>query len=179
MTAHVRLVTDIDAPIELVYDFARDLDLHARSMAASSERAVAGRMTGRIDLGETVTWRARHFGIGWTLTSVITAAEPPTRLVDEQLHGPFAWFRHEHLLATRPAGGTRMVDEWRHRSPLGPLGWLVDRLVLERYLLLLLRRRNRAIKAEAEAGAVASVAARDHDAVATAASAASTAAKSG
>ena len=42
-------------------------------MASSQERAVAGRMTGAIELGETVTWRARHFGYWWTLTSRITA----------------------------------------------------------------------------------------------------------
>ena len=58
-----RLETLIVAPIERVYDLARDVDLHARSMAHTNERAVAGRTTGLIGLGETVTWRARHFGI--------------------------------------------------------------------------------------------------------------------
>jgi ligand-binding SRPBCC domain-containing protein len=155
MTALVQLVTDIAAPIDLVYDLARDLDLHARSMAHSGERAIAGRTTGRIDAGEMVTWRARHFGLWWTLTSRITTAERPTRFADEQVSGPFVWFRHEHRFVALPDGRTRMLDRWEHRSPLGPLGSVVDRLVLARYMRGQLEIRNRALRAEAEVMAAA------------------------
>lgn len=147
-----QLVTIIEAPIERAYDLARDLDLHARSMAHTDERAVAGRTTGRIDLGETVTWRARHFGITWSLTSRITVAESPTRFVDEQASGPFRSFRHEHRFERIP-GGTRLIDDWQHVAPFGPLGRLVDLLVLTSYMRGLLETRNRVLKAEAEAGA--------------------------
>jgi len=150
VTVTVELTTDIDAPIEEVFDLARDLDFHARSMAHSGERAVAGRMTGRIEHGETVTWRARHFGIWWSLTSRITAVDPPTRFEDVQEQGPFAWFHHEHRFERLVGGGTRMRDLWEHRSPLGPLGWLVDRLVLGRYMRRQLKTRNAALKHAAE-----------------------------
>jgi ligand-binding SRPBCC domain-containing protein len=152
LTVAIDLSTDIDAPIELVFDLARDLDLHARSMAHTGERAVGGRTTGRIDAGETVTWRARHFGIWWSLTSRITVVDPPGRFEDVQERGPFAWFRHEHRFEVLANGGTRMRDHWRHRSPLGPLGWLADRLVLGRHMRQLLVTRNAALKAEAESG---------------------------
>ena len=145
----IQLTTDIAAPIERVYDLARDIDLHARSMSHTDERAVGGRTSGRIDLGETVTWRARHFGITWSLTSRITVVEPPTRFVDEQAAGPFRSFRHEHRFESI-AGGTRLLDDWQHVAPYGPLGRLVDRLVLARYMRGLLETRNRALKAEAE-----------------------------
>jgi ligand-binding SRPBCC domain-containing protein len=144
-----RLETRIHAPIDRVFELARDIDLHASSMAASHERAVAGRTSGRIGPGETVTWRARHFGLTWSLTSRITAMTPPTGFADEQVRGPFAWFRHEHRF-TEVDGGTRMVDEWEHASPFGPLGALVDRLVLGRYMARLLRTRNAALKVAAE-----------------------------
>jgi ligand-binding SRPBCC domain-containing protein len=149
MTARLHLETVVDAPIEVVYDLARDLDLHAASMAHTGERAIAGRRHGRIELGETVTWRARHFGIPWTLTSRIVETDPPHRLVDEQAHGPFAWFRHEHRFETLDDGRTLMTDDWAHASPFGPLGWLADRLVLGRHLRRLLERRNAAIVAAA------------------------------
>lgn len=153
MTIAFDLVTDIDAPIELVFDLARDLDLHARSMAHTGERAIGGRTSGRIELGETVTWRARHLGFWWTLTSRITIAEAPHRFVDEQVRGPFAWFRHEHRFEERPGGATRLTDRWRHASPLGPLGWLVDRLVLGRHMEGMLTLRNVELKAAAELAA--------------------------
>lgn len=146
----LQLTTDIDAPIEEVFDLARDLDLHARSMSHTRERAVAGRRAGRIEHGETVTWRARHFGISWSLTSRITVVDPPTRFEDVQEQGPFTWFRHEHRFERLANGGTRMRDRWEHRSPLGPLGWLIDRLVLGRYMRHLLETRNAALKREAE-----------------------------
>jgi ligand-binding SRPBCC domain-containing protein len=145
----IDLVTDIEAPVERVFDLARDLDLHAASLAHTGERAVAGRMTGRVDLGDTVTWRARHFGLWWSLTSRITVVEAPVRFEDVQEHGPFAWFRHEHQFETL-AAGTRMHDRWEHRSPLGPLGRLVDRLILGRYMRSLLVTRNDALKRAAE-----------------------------
>ncbi len=145
-----RLETVIHAPIERVYNLARDIDLHARSMAHTNERAVAGRTSGPIGLGETVTWKARHFGVTWSLTSVITVADSPVRFVDEQMRGPFASFRHEHRFEAVP-DGTRMVDDWQHVSPLGVLGRLADRIVLERHMKGLLEIRNRALKREAEA----------------------------
>ena len=145
----IDLTTDIDAPIERVFDLARDLDLHAASMAHTGERAVAGRTTGRVEVGDIVTWRARHFGLWWSLTSRITEVDSPVRFEDVQERGPFAWFRHEHRFEAI-GSITRMHDHWEHRSPLGPLGHVVDRLVLGRYMRSLLATRNAALKHAAE-----------------------------
>ena len=152
VVTRIHLETHIAAPIERVFDLARDIDLHARSMAATGERAVAGRMSGPIELGESVTWSARHFGLWWTLTSRITAVDPPTRFADEQANGPFARFEHIHTFEPTQGGGTLMTDDWDHTAPLGPLGRLADRLFLADHMRRLLETRNAALKAEAEAG---------------------------
>jgi len=146
----IHLETEIAAPIERVFDLARDIDFHQRSMAHTGEHAVDGRTSGLIGLGETVTWRARHLGRTWGLTSKITAFEPPTRFVDEQASGPFAWFRHEHVFEAIP-GGTRMIDDWQHAAPFGVIGKVVDRLVLGPLLARLLAGRNEALAREAAA----------------------------
>ena len=141
--------TSIAAPVERIFDVARDIDVHVASQARRGEAAVAGRTTGRIGLGETVTFRARHFGVTLTLTSRVTAFEPPTRFVDEQVAGPFAAFRHEHRF--RPsATGTVMTDDWTHRSPFRWLGRIVDIVVLDRYLRRQLIARARVIARVAE-----------------------------
>jgi len=145
----IDLTTEIDAPIDCVFDLARDLDLHARSMAHTGERATAGRTTGRVEAGDSVTWRARHFGLWWSLTSRVTVVEAPTRFEDIQERGPFAWFRHEHRFEST-GNGTRMHDHWEHRSPFGPIGRVVDRLVLGRHMRSLLVTRNAALKRQAE-----------------------------
>ena len=59
---HVRVETSIAAPIERVFDAARNIDVHVASQVSSREEAIGGRTTGLIGLGETVTFRARHFG---------------------------------------------------------------------------------------------------------------------
>jgi hypothetical protein len=66
---HIHLETFVAAPAATTFDLARDIDFHQRSMADTGERAIAGRTSGLIGAGETVTWRARHVGLRWTLTS--------------------------------------------------------------------------------------------------------------
>ena len=68
--------------------------------------------------------------------------EPPDYFVDEQVKGPFRRFRHVHEFNQDPAG-TMMVDRIEFAVPFGPLGRLVERLVLARYLRKLIENRNR------------------------------------
>jgi hypothetical protein len=73
----IRLSTPIDAPPERVFDLARSIDLHTRSLDWTGEEPVAGRMSGLIGLGETVAWQARHLGVRRRLTSRIRAYDRP------------------------------------------------------------------------------------------------------
>jgi ligand-binding SRPBCC domain-containing protein len=149
MTVRFERETLIDAPGELVFDLSLDVDAHRASMTASNERAIAGVTAGRIGLNETVTWRATHFRIPFTMTSKVTALERPYRFVDEQVRGPFRSFHHEHVF--EPAdGGTRMIDCVRFDAPLGPIGRLVERAVLAGHLQRLIAIRGEYLKAEAK-----------------------------
>jgi ligand-binding SRPBCC domain-containing protein len=118
-------------------------------MRRSGERAVGGVTAGAIGLGEEVTWRARHFGKWWTMTSRITELVPNVRFVDEQVSGPFRRFRHEHRFHEQDRR-TVMDDDVYLQAPLGPLGLVAERAVLARYLHRLIVVRNRWITAEAE-----------------------------
>ena len=127
-----------------MFDASLSIDHHLDSMRSSGERAVAGVTSGQIALGETVTWRARHFGIRFTMTSLITALDRPRRFVDEQVRGPFRIFRHEHLFrAEHP--GTVMVDTLTIGSPafgVPLIGTIAERMILVPYLRRLIRQRN-------------------------------------
>ena len=145
----ITLTTIINAPIGRCFDVARDIDVHVASTAHTGERAIAGRMHGLIGLGETVTWRAKHFGIWQNLTSKITVFDPPYYFVDEMVQGAFKSFRHEHYF-TRDNKQTIMRDEFVFESPLGLIGKLANWLYLKRYMTALLIKRNLVIKEEAE-----------------------------
>lgn len=136
------LATNIAASIQRCFDLSLSVDAHAASMSRSGERIVGGVSSGAMALGDAVTWRARHFGIPFTMTSRITEFIAPSRFVDEQVSGPFAHWWHEHVFEERN-DATLMTDTVEFASPLGPLGRLVDTVVLTRYMTRLLAQRNR------------------------------------
>jgi ligand-binding SRPBCC domain-containing protein len=145
------LVTDIAAPAAACFELSLSVDAHTNSMADSGERIVGGVREGSMALGDTVTWEARHFGVRFRMSSKITAYEPSMRFVDEQTRGPFAQWWHEHRFQDLD-DRTQMTDVVRFRSPAGPVGRLVDRLVLASYMTRLLTQRNAWLKAELERG---------------------------
>src|SRR5687767_5543655 len=145
----IQVETVIRAPIERCFDLARDPDLHAWSVAQTGERVVNRTGTGLLGLGDVITFEARHFGVRQRLTAKITRFEPPYLFEDRMVRGAFQWFTHVHAFE-QIAGGTRMVDVFAYRAPLGPLGWLAERLFLTRYLRLLLTARAAYLKVHAE-----------------------------
>ena len=145
--ARIRLETVIRASPERVFDLARDVDFHQRSLGHTGEKAIGGRTSGLIELGEEVEWEARHLGLTMRLRSRITKMDRPHSFVDEQVRGPFRSFVHVHEFVQEDAG-TRMIDDWHHEAPLG---FLVDPIFLERYMKRLLCLRNDALKRAAEA----------------------------
>jgi len=147
----IRLETVIAAPIGDCFDLSLSVDAHTASTSASGEHAVGGVTSGVMKLGDTVTWRARHFGIVVRMTSAITEYYYPIRFVDEQQRGPFRRWWHEHTFTAMPDGRTQMTDVVEFQSPLFPAGSIADRLVLNHYMPRLLRHRNAWLKASLEA----------------------------
>ena len=142
--------TEISAPVDLVFDLARDVGAHCATAAFTQERAVAGVIEGRLALGDEVRFEAVHLGFRQRLAARIVEFERPVRFVDEMLTGAFESLRHEHAFQA-VARGTVMRDTLTWRSPLGLLGRLADRLVVARHLGSFLRRRNANLKHLAEA----------------------------
>lgn len=145
------LETQIKAPPSTVFDLARDITLHAQGSSSTQERAIAGITEGMVGLGDTVTWRAKHFGIWQELTVVITDFDPPHMFADEMVTGAFKGMRHVHRFQP-VAGGTVMIDEFEFSAPLGVLGILAERVFLGRYMRNFLLVRARFLKAQAEKG---------------------------
>ncbi|PZS19905.1 MAG: cyclase [Pseudonocardiales bacterium] len=146
----IRLKTDVAASAPDCFDLSLSVDAHTESMDSSGEQAVGGTTSGLMRPGDTVTWRARHFGVTFRMTSAITAYDRPARFVDEQQHGPFQYWWHEHTFIPLDTAHTLMVDTVQFRSPLGPFGAIADRLVLAQYMTSLLRQRNQWLKTALE-----------------------------
>ena len=145
-------VTVIRAPIARCFDLARSVEAHLAGNVHWGEAAVAesGIASGLVDLGQRVTWRAKHFAIWQRLTSEITAMDRPVYFQDTMVEGPFHSMQHDHVFRTLSPDMTEMEDVFRFAAPLPVLGRLVEILVLRRYMQGLLRERNAVLKEIAE-----------------------------
>lgn len=144
-------MTAVGAPPRRVFDVSLEIETHLASMAGSGERVIGSVTSGRMKLGDTVTWQARHFGLSWRMTSLISVCDPPGHFVDEQVTGPFKRWHHAHHFEPDGNGGTVMRDVVDFAAPLGPLGAVAEFIVLNRYMPRLIRIRNDHIKNAAEA----------------------------
>jgi ligand-binding SRPBCC domain-containing protein len=85
--------------------------------------------------GALIEYRLRLHGVPLRWRTRIAVWDPPRRFVDVQIAGPYKLWHHTHDFAPAPEGdGTLMRDTVRYALPLGPLGELARRLLVERDL---------------------------------------------
>lgn len=147
----IQLQTQIASSIEICFDLARSIDLHTISTAHTNEKAIEGKTTGLIELGEFVTFEATHFGIKQRLSAQITDYNRPYYFKDELIKGAFKSLTHIHQFEY-VRDKVLMTDWFEFESPLGFLGKLANHLFLTKYMTKLLSERNRIIKEFAESG---------------------------
>jgi ligand-binding SRPBCC domain-containing protein len=145
----IEISTEVNAPINRVFDLARSIDLHTISMKHTGESAIAGVTSGLIGPGSEVTWRAKHFGIWQELTSRIMEYQRPTHFRDSMVSGSFRQFDHDHFF-TSTNDATLMRDVFDFESPFGILGRIANRIFLTAYMRKLLEQRNAIVKTTAE-----------------------------
>ena len=145
----IQLTTKINAPIEIIFDLSRNIDVHQQSTAKSNETAIDGVTSGLINVDETVTWRGKHFGVYLTHKSIISAMVIPTYFVDEMLEGKFRSFKHEHTFFQKNEF-VIMEDKIQYETPYSIFGKLFDHFLLKKHLTTFILERNSFIKALAE-----------------------------
>lgn len=109
--------------------------------------------TATVRAGTRIRYRLRLHGIPLSWESEITEFVDQSHFVDEQVHGPYTYWHHRHAFRAVP-GGVEMRDEVRYRLPFGPLGRLVQWLVVRHQLEAIFAYRASAIAAVFPARAV-------------------------
>ena len=141
----IKTLTTIKAPIEIVFNNCRNIDIHQYSASKTNEKAIAGRISGLINKGESVTWKGKHFGIYIQHESIITEMDFPTYFVDEQLKGHFKSFKHQHIFQQKE-NQTIMTDILEYETPFGFIGRLFDIIILKNHLKKFIIYRNSILK---------------------------------
>jgi hypothetical protein len=149
---HIEETTLIHAPIQRCFDLSRSVEVHLLSNIHSGEQALAtdGVTNGLVGLHQSVTWRAKHFGVWHNLTSKTTALNTPTYFQVTMVKGIFQLMQANHIFRALSPTLTEMKDIFRIAAPLPLLGLLAERLFLRRYMLALICERNAVIKRVAE-----------------------------
>ena len=145
----IKLITEIKAPIKRVFDLARSIDAHTASTSQSKERAVRGSTSGLIEMNETVTWEASHFGVKQRLTVKVTDFVRPCVFEDEMISGAFSKMKHKHSFQTQD-NITVMSDRFEFEAPFGFLGRIAENLFLTKYMKSFVLKRNQELKLMAE-----------------------------
>ncbi len=91
-----------------------------------------------ITSGTLIDYRLRLHGIPLKWRSRISAWEPPYRFVDEQVRGPYRWWRHEHTFE-EILGGT-LCHDVVHYGVAG--GRWIDMLFVRRDLYKIFQYRR-------------------------------------
>ena len=151
LNSMIKIITEIKAPVNIVFDLARSIDLHKDSVIGTSEKIVDGRLVGLIQFDEFVTFQGIHFGIRQTFSSKITVFDKPKFFRDEMIKGSFTSFSHDHNFESSN-NGTIMTDKIEYRCPCFIIGKLLNRIILHRHLHRLLEAINNYIKMVAESG---------------------------
>jgi ligand-binding SRPBCC domain-containing protein len=102
-------------PLEEVFSFFSDARNLERLTPPWLRFEVLTPGAGSVRSGMLIDYRLRLHGFPIRWRSEITAWEPPHRFVDEQRHGPYRRWVHEHTFEASK-GGTLAVDKCRVRG---------------------------------------------------------------
>ncbi len=139
----------INAPIERVFHFHDNTDNLLK--ITPTYISVSFTTRGPQGLGQDIYLTVRHLGIIPTSWHVrITEYEPPFRMVDEQIKGPFACWKQLRIIESVP-GGTKLTDVVEYQLPLGWLGRLANAIVVRRQIESMFSYRQRRTKELLEA----------------------------
>ncbi len=95
--------------------------------------------------GLLIEYRVHPLRVPQRWVSEITEYDPPHRFVDEQQHGPYASWHHEHTFAATSSGGTAIADRVTYSLPFGPLGRIAHALFVGRQLASIFDYRDRKV----------------------------------
>ena len=104
--------------------------------------------------GAEITYIFHKFGLPLRWRARITDVQPGLQFTDEQLRGPFRYWRHCHRLIPAPGGGCTVQDDITLELPFGALGRLVWRWFLRRDVARTFAARQQVLARLCEEGAL-------------------------
>lgn len=135
--------TGIPSPPERVFPFFGDAANLDRITPPSLRFRILTPCPIEMRRGALIDYALRVRGVPVRWRTEITAWDPPRGFTDEQIRGPYRWWRHHHVFDAADSG-TRMTDTVEYGVPGG---WLVHEALVRRDVGAIFRFREREIRA--------------------------------
>jgi ligand-binding SRPBCC domain-containing protein len=99
----------------------------------------------RMEAGARIEYKLRVRGLPLHWLTIIEKWDPPHEFVDIQAKGPYKLWHHTHHFRAEN-GGTTIEDSIRYALPFGPLGRLVNRLMVARDVAMIFDYREQKVR---------------------------------
>jgi ligand-binding SRPBCC domain-containing protein len=135
----------INKPIEQVFAFFEKPENLATITPPSMQFNILTPFPLDMKTGSIIDYAIKIFGFRIHWRTIIAGYDPPSGFVDEQLKGPYAFWRHKHQFE-KIENGSLIRDKVNYALPFGYLGRLVHMIFVKRQLQHIFNYRSTAIK---------------------------------
>jgi ligand-binding SRPBCC domain-containing protein len=99
----------------------------------------------RMEAGARIEYKLRVHGLPIHWGTIIEEWNPPKQFVDNQAKGPYKLWHHTHRFWA-DNGGTWIEDTVRYALPFGPIGRIVNRVMVSRDVNAIFDYRERRVR---------------------------------
>lgn len=125
----------VEMPLEQCWNFFSDPRNLAKITPPALRFTVRSELPTQIHQGLMIRYTVSPlWGIPMTWLTEITQVQSPHYFVDEQRVGPYRIWHHEHFFRALAAGQTEVRDLVHYVPPFGPLGAIINALLIRRQL---------------------------------------------
>ncbi len=133
---------EIDCPVERLYRFHLDTRNAPRVSPGVEFESVDGEFPLRDGGIVTIVMRQKPIPFPLTWVFRVEAVVPNRAVVDVAVRSPFAAWRHEHRFEPLGPDRCRLTDRVTYLLPFGPMGVVMDRLLVGRMLRRTFQQRQ-------------------------------------
>lgn len=138
-------ILEIPAPLPEVFSFFEKASNLGRITPPQLRMTLLTPEPVRMATGTVLDYTISVRGMPLRWTSVIAHYDPPHRFVDVQIRGPYGFWHHTHEFQAS-AEGTRIRDRVVYQLPFGPVGRLINRLMVARDVQAIFEYREKTLR---------------------------------
>jgi ligand-binding SRPBCC domain-containing protein len=133
---------DVYAPIDRVFLHFTDTDQFVRAFPPSNKVKITRRTSKHITQGSSMEYEARYFGLPVRWSSHIHSFAPRRHITWMWHRTSYISIEQDFYFESLNGNHTRVTECFLYRMPLGYLGKIVNKILIEPYLKNIIKRQK-------------------------------------